>query len=150
MEIRTAQKQDLEKLAKLYKDTFKVHNIFQKPVKDIIQYLENAEGELIIALENNEVIGGILVKIGNSTEGHKRSRLKHIAIKKEFQNKGAGSALLKTAENMIVTGKVEIHVAELEKDAVEFYKKNGYNVEKELESHYRTGETCYILGKVLG
>ncbi len=149
MEIRTAKQEDLNELAKIYKDTFKTHNIFSKSEEEIVKYLENIEGELLIAVEDNQVIGGILVKIDYSTEDHKRSRLKHIAVKKEFQDKRIGSALLKTAENMIITGKIEIHVSELEKESLKFYKFHGYKVEGELKSHYRPNEKCYILGKVL-
>ena len=74
---------------------------------------------------------------------------KHLAVAKACQGKNIGTALLNEAEKIAGKGKVEIHVGGLESGALIFYKKNGYKKEGELKSHYREGESCFVMGKVL-
>jgi len=149
MKIRKASTEELKELAKLYKEAFPVHNIFQRTEKEVFNYLETLSGEILVAVEGKKILGGLALVYELSTPEHKRARLKHIAVAKDAQRKGIGSKLLKEAEKLVEKGKIEIHASENEKEALEFYKKNGYEVEGELKSHYRPNETCYILGKVI-
>jgi len=57
--------------------------------------------------------------------------------------------LIKAAEEEVGKGKIEIKIAESEKVGPSFFKKLGYKVEGKLNSHYRQGELCYILGRVI-
>ena len=147
MEIRKAEKQELKELIPIYKDVFKKHNIFKKPDQEVQKYLEAAKGIFLVAVEYEKIVGGLLIVIELSNPRHKRTRFKHIAVAEGYRDKGIGSALLKAAEKLTRTGKVEIHLSENEKDALNYYKKNGYKIEGKLSSHYRLGEICYILGK---
>jgi len=151
MEIRKAEEKDLPGLAALYKDAFMKHNIFSKPKKEVLEYLNkiSKEAEILVAVENNEIVGGVAVFSSKQTPEHNLSRLKHVAVLPAMQGKGTGKALVEEAEKIAGKGKIEIHVAEREQNIVDFYKKLGYEVEGELASHYRPGETCYILGKVV-
>jgi len=149
MKIEKPNKQQIKELAKIYKDIFPLHNIFEKSEKEIVEYLEPLSNDILIAVEDNKVIGGLLVSIKKSNPKHIRARFRHIAVAKGYRDKGIGSALLKAAEEKVAKGKVEIKVSESEADAIEFYKKNGYELEGELKAHYRPNELCYILGKVL-
>ena len=148
--IKKPDTEELKQLVKMYKESFPVHNVFQKPEDEVINYLETVEGELLVAVEDDKVVGGVLVVIKKPNPDHTLARIKHIAVAKEHQHKGVGSELLKEAEKMIGKGKVEIHMAEAVGEPLEFYTKNGYEVEGELKSHYRPGEKCTVLGKVLG
>ncbi|MBR9691647.1 GNAT family N-acetyltransferase [Candidatus Woesearchaeota archaeon] len=149
MKIEKANTEELKQSVQLYKEAFPVHNIFQKPEDEVFNYLETIEGELIVAIEDDKVVGGLLIVYEEKIPEHTRARFKHIAVAKDHQHKGVGSELLKKAEEIVGKGKIEIHAAETEEELAEFYKKNGYEVEGELKSHYRPGEKCTILGKVL-
>ena len=148
MEIRKASKEELKDLVSLYKKAFEIHGIFQKPEDEVLKYLENADGEFIVAVEDGKIVGGLLIVTRETYKGHKIIRFKHVAVAEEYRHKGVGSALIKKAEEIAGKGKIELHV--VEGDKVEFYKKNGYEIEGELKSHYRPGETCFVLGKVIG
>ncbi len=148
--IKKPDTEEIKQLIKVYKEVFPVHNIFQKPEEEIFNYLETASGELLVAIEDDKVTGGLWIVYEEQLPDFTRARIKHLAVAKDYQGKGVGSVLLKEAEKISKKGKIEIHVSENEKDALEFYKKNGYEIEGELKSHYRPGETCYILGKVIG
>ena len=152
MNIRKIEKSELRNLIPLFKEVFTKHNVFQKqPEKQILRYMENVRGDWIVAEEDGQIVGALVVVVELKTDEHRRVRFKHIAVAKEHQRKGIGTALLKKAEEIAEKGKIEIHVAEgvSDPETVDFYKKNGYEVEGELKSHYRPGEKCTILGKVI-
>ena len=44
-------------------------------------------------------------------------------------------------------GPIEVHAAEGELNISKFYENLGYKLEGKLKSHYRKGETCFVLGK---
>ena len=139
---------ELQELISLYKEVFDVHNIFTKEDSVILDYLENFKGKFIAAFDENKLVGALAISV-IKYDNHQLIRFKHIAVAEGFQGKGIGSALLAEAESIAGKGKVEIHVGESEKRAVEFYEKNGYAKEGALKYHYRPDEICYIMGKVI-
>lgn len=148
--IKKIKKQDIGQLIAIWKEAFPVHNVFTKSEEEIRKYLKKSKGKVLAAYENDKVVGGCLLVVSAQTPEHNLARVKHIAIAKEFQGKDVGTALLKKCERIVKKGKIEIHVGEKEKETIEFYKKNGYEQEGELKSHYRPDETCYVVGKVIG
>lgn len=163
--IRDAAIGELEGLVEVYRAVFPVHNIFQRSEGEILKYLKdmhqensNFGGGFIIAVMDGLAIGGILVKKeSQDLEGeHFIWKFNHVGVHPEHQGKGIGRELMEAAEtkirNMIKEGKIktakiELGVAEGEKDSIKFYEKFDFEVEGELKSHYRAGEKAYILGK---
>lgn len=149
MEVRQAKKEDLKGLIEVYKEVFTVHNIFTKGEEEILKYWETVKAEpddFIVAVEDGKVVGGCLVLM-RSFQGHTIARIKHLAVAENHQKKGVGKALIEKAEEIIGTAKIEIHVAESEKEAIAFYEKLGYKQEGVLSNHFRKGENCYVMGK---
>jgi ribosomal protein S18 acetylase RimI-like enzyme len=146
--IRKADESDLKGLAKLYKEVFSVHNIFEKSESEIAEYLIGFEN-ILVAEEDGKIVGGLVIAEKQQDSDWKLFNFKHIAVSKDFQDKGIGSALIEGAENAAGKGKVEINVGERESGSLVFYKKMGYEQEAELKSHYRKGESCFVMGKVL-
>lgn len=149
--IRKAKESDLKGLVKMYKEVFPVHNVFQLPENQVYKYLKGFVGSMLVAEEDGKIAGGLVI---TSKKYPKWSlfNFKHLAVAKEFQRKGIGSALLKEAEKIAGRGKVEVRVApgiSEPAETVEFYEKNGYEKEGELKHHYRKGESCFVMGKVL-
>ncbi len=149
MQIRKYQEEDFKKLVPMYKEFFPVHAVFTKSDEEIMKHLEimKQKGEFLIA-EDNGKIKGALVIVKSNIDGHVRAKLKRIAAKSPVRK--VFTALIQEAEKEVEKGKIEIKVAESEKVKPSFFKKLGYKVEGKLNSHYRAGEVCYILGKVLG
>jgi ribosomal protein S18 acetylase RimI-like enzyme len=148
--IRKANEGDLMPLIKVYKEVFKVHNVFDKSEDEILEYLKQFLGDILVAEEDGKVVAGLVI-VKKKYAKWSLFGFKHVAVAKAYQRKGVGSELLNEAEKIAGKGKIEIRVA---KDAeaewaVPFYEKNGYRKEGELKSHYRKGEICFVMGKVL-
>ncbi len=152
MKIKKIKKQDLGQLIAIWKEVFSLHNVFNKTDEEILKYLKKSKGKILAAYEDGKVVGGCLLVVNAQTPEHNLARIKHVAVAKEFQGKDIGSALLKKCERIVKKGKIEIHVANavVGCDVTEFYRKNGYEQEGVLKSHYRPDEACYVLGKVVG
>ena len=147
--IRKAKEEDLKELAKVYKEVFKAHNIFEKPEAEVEEYLKKFLGSLLVAEEDGKVVGGIAVAEKKQNPEWSLFSFKHIAVAPAYQDRDIGTALLKEAEKVAGKGKAEINVGEREGGALRFYEKNGYQKEGILKSHYRKGESCFVMGKVL-
>lgn len=148
MAIREVREQDYQKLVRLYKQFFPVHNVFQKDQKSVISYLREEAVEREAFLVDSKLNGALIIVLVKVEDSHARWKFRHFA----FKNEKVGKALLKEAEKRIKTGfktnKIELNIAESE-PGKEFYLKNGYEQEGALKNHYRLGETCYVLGKSL-
>lgn len=149
--IRKAKEKDIPELAELYKKVFKVHNIFEKSKDDILSYLKVLldRCQVIVAFHDKEIAGAAAVHIKVDRKDHKLATIKHVAVKEEYQKKGIGKELMKKAEETVGKGKLEVHLAAQEGPATDFYTKLGFEIEGKLKSHYRKGEDCIILGKIL-
>ena len=146
MQIRKLQEGDFKKLIKIYRKFFPVHAVFTKGDNEIMQHLEKMKekGEFLIAEDEGKVKGALVIK-KRTIDGHTTAKLKRIAAKSPVRKIMA--ELIKSAENEVGKGKIEIKIAASEKVKPSFFKKLGYKVEGKLRSHYRLGEICYILGK---
>src|SRR3989338_6603810 len=87
--IEAPSKKDFSAMAQLYKAAFTTHELFQQSEKKIVQYLENVDGNFLIAREGKEVLGALLwsMKISNS---HALVRIRHFAVKPTEKGKGIG------------------------------------------------------------
>lgn len=155
MEIKTPDEDEIFELTDIYKTAFRKHNIFTKPSEEILTYLKQAASsdEIIIAKKAGQVIGGLLLRLSTSSDGHKVWKINHLAIHPELRNQSAATTLLKEAEKRIsersLTAKVELNVSENEKGTIPIFQKLGYEIEGKFKSHYRHGELVYALGKEL-
>ena len=147
--IRQAKEEDLNDLAKVYNEVFKVHNVFEKSEQEIEEYLKKFLGNLLVAEEDGVVVGGLVIVEKKQNPEWSLFSFKHIAVAPAYQDKDIGTALLKEAEKIAGKGKIEINVGEREAGAARFYEKNGYQKEGILKSHYRKGESCFVMGKVM-
>lgn len=146
--IRKANDADLKGLIKVYKEVFEIHNVFDRPEDEIEQYLKKFK-TILVAEEDGNIVGGLVITSKKYGKGWKLTNFKHMAVAKAYQNKDIGTSLLKEAEKIAGNGKIEIRVGEREATSAEFYEKKGYQKEGILKSHYRKGETCFVMGKVL-
>ncbi|RMF55717.1 GNAT family N-acetyltransferase [Candidatus Woesearchaeota archaeon] len=161
IEVRKPREDELSELVPIYRKVFKKHNIFQGEDNEIKEYLqrkyrEEPELGFLVALKNNKIVGGLLLRKVGGDEKHWNIRLNHFAIDEAFRGQGIGTALIDSVDELILdlkgkgkleSAKIETRVSENEKRAIEFFKKFGYETEGESKSHYRKGESAYFLGK---
>ncbi len=149
MPVRKLKDSDFKGLASLYKRYYRMHNVFGKPEKKVIEYLKGQPDECLVA-DDGGIRGALFVvnKTSSRDGKHRFWKLKHIA----FDSEDVGRDLLAAAEKKIrlksETAKIEISVAESEPQ-IDFFEENGYQKEAEMKNHYRWDETCFIFSKSL-
>jgi N-acetylglutamate synthase-like GNAT family acetyltransferase len=145
MNIRHARPEEINKAIPLLKEFFPVHNIFTRNDFIIVKYLSKFLRDILVAEENGEIVGFLAIQ--RQGQDHVVACFKHIAAKNE--DKEIIKALVKEAEKQCKAAKIELNVADGEKIPYTFFEELGYELEGKLKSHYRPGETCYVVGKVL-
>jgi|GEM_PF-4792252 len=142
VEIVSATVDDLKALIPVYKEVFKVHDIFTKSDAEIISYFEKVVDDFLVAKINGKTVGGVLVKKKDD-----EWRINHLVVADGYRDLNIGSYLLKAAESRIGSGKISVHLSANEEAALPFYKKMGFSVEKEEVGYYRPGEKVFFLVK---
>ncbi|MFH0977746.1 MAG: hypothetical protein V1837_00445 [Candidatus Woesearchaeota archaeon] len=137
---RQATDSDLGQLSEVYKDVY-------SKGRSIHDLLKPVSTRFVVCVENSKVVGGVAVDRIQESDKHAVFSFRHFALLKDYRE--AMTTLLREAERLVGKGKIEIHVSELETPDLEFYMKNGYGIEGELENHYSMGEKCFVLGKTV-
>lgn len=140
--IGSATVSDLKDLIPVYKEVFKVHDIFTKSDEEIVSYFEEVVDDFLVAKVDGKVVGGVLVK-----KKDEEWRLNHLVVADGYRDLNIGSHLIDAAEEKIGSGKISVHLSANEEAALPFYKKMGFAVEKEEVGYYREGEKVFFLIK---
>jgi len=168
VEIRKADKNELQALIPIFKESYKEHYIFNKGDNDILHYLEDElttfekvgnDGAVFIAELNNEIIGTCMLVLEDiHEEEHSIWRIKNLAMLTNFKQIGVEKQLieqcLKQVRDLIaseksVSAKIEVHVAGDDSNSVSLYEKIGFKQEGILLDHYRLGENTTVLGLLM-
>ncbi|MFP3167609.1 ribosomal-protein-alanine N-acetyltransferase [Thermoproteus sp. CP80] len=120
-------------------DSFKKEDIYSI---DLLKFLcsfcyENS----YIYIENNKVLGYIITCVEGSA-----AHIISIAVRQEARRRGVGSALLCTALRLLKNRKVEkiyLEVRMSNKNAIDLYKKAGFQIVEVLRNYYSDGEDGY-------
>lgn len=111
---------------------FKLDQDFlEERLSKIRQYLENDEGIIVGAFENNTIIGYIWFFKTDS----KRLHINEFVVSNRFRGEGIGTMLMaevyKVAEKFGIN-QIELKVSESNKNAVEFYQHKNFEIERYL------------------
>ena len=77
-----------------------------------------------------------------------RIEIEYIIVDAEYRKKGIGTLLLNEIEQKGIKN-ITLEVRESNKEAIEFYKKNGYRIEA-IRKNYYGSENGYLMLKELG
>jgi len=145
LHIREAVASDYDSLCVLFEETDALHrenlpHIFQKPegpVRDeeyILGLISDKNAALFIAQIGREPVGAICVIVKESPAvpifvPRRYAVIDNLVVKGSVRRRGIGRALMKRAERWVRAQgmeSIELNVWEFNQDAIEFYRKVGY------------------------
>lgn len=129
--IRPFKNEELDQIIDMYIENFKdkTNNIeyrTSKFKKDVQRFSKlNVPGEILVAIENNELIGfSSFIKKGHWYYGP-------ISVNKEWRNKGIGKKLLEESLNYMKKeggGLIRLTVQKTNEPAIKLYKKSDFKI----------------------
>ena len=123
------------------KDFFEVNNLLQI---FNVEYKESKDFTNILVYEENGKIIGVLVY----SLIYDRIEIEYIVVNDEYKKLGIGSKLLKYIEKSGIKN-ITLEVRESNVVAINFYKKNGYEIVATRKNYYKD-ENGYLMIKKLG
>jgi ribosomal protein S18 acetylase RimI-like enzyme len=130
MKIRPYKSKDKEQILRLWRENFSYYNAkHNSPERSLTLKSKQKDGLLLVADAGKDgLIGTVLAGF----DGH-RGWIYSLAVTSSYRQKGTGSILLKHAEKLLKklgAPKINLQVMPDNKGVIEFYTKNGYNVEE--------------------
>ncbi len=123
------------------KDLFEVNNLLQI---FNVEYKESKDFTNILVYEENGKIIGVLVY----SLIYDRIEIEYIVVNDKYKKLGIGSKLLKYIEKSGIKN-ITLEVRESNGVAINFYKKNGYEIVATRKNYYKD-ENGYLMIKKLG
>ena len=144
LKIRRVQPQDILDVATLAYDTLPER---YNPVI-FNQFYESSPEGFLVVVDHYHLVG-FLIGIQTTTDS---ARILMLSVQNNYRKQGIGSALLKefleTMKHLHVT-RVELEVRTTNKEAIAFYKKQGFAPQSTLQRFYQNGEDAYAMRKDL-
>ena len=134
VKIRKAKKEDLKKIAEIYRiESAKKPYNQRWTKKSSLKKIEKAYSEenIYVSIENSKLVGFIILVYNKSNK--KRVYLSQFWIKEKYQKRGIGKNLIKFLEREFKKKKIKIVdlIAHRNAEAVKFYNKVGFKDSKE-------------------
>lgn len=125
MEIRWIKEEEIEKVIELLTESFPVVTT-EKRIKENL----NEKNRILVAIREEKLVGAILVrKMENFIEDLMSFHLDNVCVKKEFQNNGIASLMLKEVEKIAKCENIDyidLSASNYREAAHHTYLKNGY------------------------
>lgn len=115
------------RLSKIYNQKIVSYFVNQYTPEKFID--SSRKGKIFIAKVYNQVIGFVAVKLLEK----KTLEIARLFVRPDYQNQGIGSSLIRYLENKYRDIERIIVKSAILQETVNFYKKNGFRIEKELE-----------------
>lgn len=136
--IKKVEIKELREIAKFLKSIFVVHNVFEKDLNSIVEYLKDKV--VLVAVDDNVIKGVVVVVEKNCIDGKYHS-INHLAVKAEYRRRGIGRELIEEAL-MGIDGIVEFKITD--KRLFGLAESLGFKLSERKENYYREGETAYV------
>jgi len=124
-------KTDKNEVIGLWKNIFPAESPHNEPALSIEKKIENKDGLFFVAATTRQKIIGTIM---GGYDGH-RGWIYSVAVSPEYRKEKIGSLLLKKVENKLIKLgclKINLQIVESNKEVVNFYSKNGYNIEERI------------------
>lgn len=144
MRINTASIKDLDEIFRLENNTFEKDAFSKNSILNLIInntfFLKLIEDDI-----SNKIVGFIIV----IQDREDRINLINLLIRKQYQNKGYGSYLLKYTLNKIKEmnniEEIVLNVNSKNKVAIWLYQKFGFRIVQKIENYYRQKKSAYLM-----
>ncbi len=123
------------------KDLFEVNQLLQ--IFNVEYSSLNDFTKIVVYEENNKIVGALVYSLI-----YDRIEIEYIVVSDEYKRFGIGTKLLKYIEKEGITN-ITLEVRESNDVAINFYKKNGYEVAAIRKNYYKN-ENGYLMIKNLG
>lgn len=149
MQIRQAKIEDKKELIELLMQAQELHcknrpDIFKKVTKqdvesEVIQVLESEDRKMIIAVNDKEKVCGLVIFRIKEVENHinlKNAKILYvgkIVVDKKCQRQGVGTLLMQEINKFakeLKCNRMELSCWSFNKEAIEFYKSQGMNIQR--------------------
>ena len=149
MEIREARIEDKKELIELLIQAQELHcknrpDIFKKTTKkevesEVIEVLESKERKMIVAVNDKEKVCGLVIFRIKEVENHinlenaKILYVEKIVVDKKCQRQGVGTLLIQEINKIarkLNCNRIELSCWSFNKEAIEFYKAQGMNIQR--------------------
>lgn len=142
MAIRKFKYEDLEQVWKIAKESFE-----ESYTLDFLLYLWQISPNSFLVAEKNGKIVGFVIAIKQSNN---ELRILMLAVDKNFRRQGIGTSLLRELLfRFPEIRRIYLEVKVSNKEAIKFYKKNGFKIKDKIEDFYSDGSPAYIMEKIL-
>ena len=144
MKIKKVNLDDLDKIMKMEKETFKSDSFSKEIMKKLI--LQSTLFLKLIKKQNKQKILGFIIIIQDDLN---MMNIINFLIKKKTQNKGYGSYLLTKTLEIVrqINGikKIVLNVNTKNKTAIKLYEEFNFRIIREIENYYRNQENAYLM-----
>ena len=123
------------------KDLFEVNQLLQ--IFNVEYSSLNDFTKIVVYEKNNKIVGALVYSLI-----YYRIEIEYIVVSDEYKRFGIGTKLLKYIEKKGITN-ITLEVRESNTVAINFYKKNGYEVAAIRKNYYKN-ENGYLMIKNLG
>ena len=123
------------------KDLFEVNQLLQ--IFNVEYSSLNDFTKIVVYEKNNKIVGALVYSLI-----YDRIEIEYIVVSDEYKRFGIGTKLLKYIEKKGITN-ITLEVRESNTVAINFYKKNGYEVAAIRKNYYKN-ENGYLMIKNLG
>jgi ribosomal protein S18 acetylase RimI-like enzyme len=144
MEIKKVNLDDLDKIMKMEKQTFKSDSFSKEFMKQLI--LQSTLFLKLIKKHDKQKILGFIIIIQDDLN---RLNIINFLINKKNQNKGYGSYLLTKTLEIVrqINGikKIVLNVKTKNETAIKLYEEFNFRIVREIENYYRNQENAYLM-----
>jgi len=144
MRINTVSIKDIDEIFRLESNTFKKDAFSKNSILNLI-----INNTLFLKLIDNEISNKIVGFIIVIQDREDRINLINLLIRKQYQNKGYGSHLLKYTLNKIKEmnniEEIVLNVNSKNKVAIWLYQKFGFRIAQKIENYYRQKKSAYLM-----
>jgi len=145
--IRHAAHEDFETLLEIDEASFPGGVAYD--ATELAYFMRRDGAETIVAEEDGEIIAFLILEVHRT---RRTATIVTLDVRETHRRSGYGTQLLKRAEEMLDDYGVELYdlqVDVMNRNAIRFYKKHGFNVVRTLPNYYANGHDAFLMVKDL-